>query len=190
MFVNYVALMLVNMVAGLVLLATFVYTGIEDADKRKWAPGFAIVGFVALVTGLHMIWHWPLPGSHNIAFGEPSVLFGVAFLGAALAMACGWDLVSVALYGSFAGLYGIVIGIRLINLGMTRSPILSGFGFVLAGLAGLCGTPAYLLRKQRIIRILGALVLLGAAAIWAVTGYLGLWGHLADYAKWLPPTMK
>lgn len=68
MFVDYVALMLINMTAGLVLLALFVYKGLDDKDQRRWVPGFAMVGLVALVTGLHMIWNWPLPGSFNISF--------------------------------------------------------------------------------------------------------------------------
>jgi uncharacterized membrane protein len=49
-------------------------------------------GFVALATGLHMIWNWPLPGSYNIAIGDLSVLFGIVFLGTALALAMSWRL--------------------------------------------------------------------------------------------------
>ena len=56
MFINYITLMLINMVAGLVLLADFVYRGLDGANLKRWIPGFGLVGAIALVTGLHMMW--------------------------------------------------------------------------------------------------------------------------------------
>lgn len=190
MFINFVALMLINMVAGLVVLAHFVYFGLDAEDRRRWVPAFAMVGLVALLTGLRMVWTWPLPGAHNAAFGEPYVLFGAAFLGAALAMWFDWDLLPVALYASVSGLVGVLVGVRILQLGMTREPLASMLGFVLTGLAGLCATPAYLWRRHRIIRILGALAVLGAAAVWAITGYGSVWSHIEGFANWVPATMR
>jgi len=80
MFVDYLTLMLVNMAAGLAVLALFVLKYI-DGDRKKLAPGLLVSGFVALVTGLHMIFAWPIIGSYNIPFGEMSVLFGALLLG-------------------------------------------------------------------------------------------------------------
>lgn len=87
MFIDYLSLMLLNMAAGLVILAGYLYRGMESKYQKKWVPGFAITGFIALTNGYHMTWTWPLPGSYNSAFGEMSILFGVLFLGAALALA-------------------------------------------------------------------------------------------------------
>ncbi|MHB1294825.1 MAG: DUF981 family protein [Anaerolineae bacterium] len=190
MFINFVALMLVNLVASLALLAVYVWRGLDEADGRRWGPAFAIAGLVQLLTGLVMVFSWPLPGSHNIAFGEPSVLFGALFLGAGLAMSFGLDLLPMAIYGFFAGLYAIVAGVRLVNLGMTRAPLLSMIGYLLPGFAGLLAVPAYYMRRNRTLRLVGALLLVGAAAVWAVTGYGAVWGHLADYASWLPAGMR
>ncbi len=189
MFINYVALMLLNLVAGLVILAGYVYE-LDKIERRRWAPAFAVTGFVQTVTGLHMIWNWPLPGSHNVAFGEVSVLLGVLWLGTALAESRGWDLLPLTIYGAFAGLAAIVVGLRIMNLGMTRSPVLSGIGYILPGLAGLLSVPGYLLRSNRSIRLAGVLVLAVAALLWAVVAYGAYWGHVADYAGWVPATLR
>jgi len=183
MFIDYVTLMLINMVAGHFILAFFVYKGIDEEDRKKWVPGFAMTGFIALVTGLSMIWTWPLPGSYNSAYGEMSVLWGVIFLGASLAMSQGWELFTVTLYGFFAGLAAIVIGIRIINLNMTLMPLLSGIGFILSGAGGVFSTPALYIRK---FRFPGVIVLVIAGLIWAFTGYMGYWGHMEAFMKWQP----
>lgn len=190
MFINYIPLMLINMVAGFVLLATFVYSGFNGKNSKQWVPGFGMVGTIALTTGLHMIWNWTLPGSYNIAFGELSVLFGVTFIGASLSLALGWSLLTVAVYAFFAGIAAIVIGFRIINLGMTNQPIVSGTGFILSGLAGVLAAPTLYWQLDSRLRLIGAAVLLIAALIWAYTGYLAYWGHLEDYLQWKPTTMQ
>lgn len=190
MFVDYLTVMLINLVAGLVLLASFVALGLDAADQKKWVPGFAMTGIVALVTGLHMVLNWPLPGSYNIAYGELTVLFGILFLGAALALAQGWDLLSVTIYALFAGLAAATVGVRLISLGLTKQPVVSGLGFILAGLGGVLALPAHLLRTKRLIRVAGVLVLLGAAVIFAITGYPAIWGHMESFSGWAPMTAR
>jgi putative membrane protein len=182
--------MLINLVAGLVLLALYVYLDLDRADQTRWVPGFVMTGLIALVTGLHMSFYWPLPSSYNIAFGEMSAMFGVLFLGAALTLALSWELVSVAIYGFFAGLAAIVIGIGLISRGMSRQPLLAGIGYILAGLGGILAVPAWFTRHSRVIRTIAALVLLAAAVIWAITGYGAYWQHLEDFAKWAPTYMQ
>ena len=185
--INYITLMLVNMVAGLFLLATFVYQGLDSKSQKRWIPGFGITGALALTTGLHMVWNWPIRGSYNIAFGEMSVLFGVLFIATSVALAQGWELLTVAIYAFFAGAAAIVVGWRIINLGMTKHPLLSGIGFILTGLGGICAAPTLYWHDNRALRMVGAAVLIVAALIWAFTGYLAYWGHLADYSNWTPP---
>lgn len=190
MFINYIPLMLINMVAGFVLLATFVYRGLDGKNPKQWIPGFGMVGAIAFTTGLHMIWNWTLPSSYNIAFGEMSVLFGIVFIGASLALALGWELLSVTIYAFFAGIAAIVIGFRIINLGMTKQPFLSGIGFILSGLAGVLAAPALYWKLNRQLRLVGAATLIVVALIWAYLGYLAYWGHLEEYLKWVPSAMR
>jgi putative membrane protein len=190
MFVDYVTLMLINLVAGLFLLALYLYLGLDRADQTRWVPGFAMTGLIALVTGLHMSFCWPLPSSYNIAFGEMSALFGILFLGAALALALSWELVSVAIYGAFAGLAAIIIGVGFIARGMSEQPLLAGVGYILAGLGGILTVPAWFTRHSRAVRTIAALVLLAAVVIWAITGYGAYWEHLEDFAKWAPVYMQ
>lgn len=189
--VNYLTLMLINMVAGLVLLATFVYQGLDNTSARRWIPGFGMTGAVALATGLHMVWNWPLQGSFNIAYGETTVLFGILFITTSLALALGWDLFTVTLYAFFAGAVAILTGLRIIDLGITQRPLIAGLGFILTGLGGVLATPTLLYFKtNRTWRLLAVAVLLAAALIWAFIGYYTYWGHLESYADWQPPTMR
>jgi putative membrane protein len=189
MFINYLALMLINLAAGLMIFAGFVYD-LHRVERRGWVPALAVVGFIQAAAGLHMIWNWPLPGSHNVAFGEASVLIGLVWLGLALAESRGLTLLPVMIFATFAGLAAIVIGVRIIDLGMTRSPLLSGVGYILPGLIGALSVPGYLMRTSRLVRLVGVVVLVAAGVLWAVTGYGALWGHIANYAGWVPATLR
>ncbi|MFS0514742.1 DUF981 family protein [Nostoc sp. UIC 10607] len=190
MFIDYITLMLINMVAGLFLLADYVYRSIDSSNQRQWIPGFGITGAIALTTGLHMSFTWPVTGSFNIAFGETSVLFGILFVAAAIALAQGWDLLTIAIYGFFAGVVAIVVGIRIINLNLTRQPLLSGIGFILTGLGGVFAAPTLYWKTNRTWRLIGVAVLIVAALIWAFTGYLAYWNHLEGFQKWVPAPMR
>lgn len=190
MFINYITLMLINLVAGLFLLAAYVYWGLSDTNQKRWIPGFGMTGAIALVTGLHMTFTWTVPGSFNIAYGEMSVLFGILFLGACLAIALSYDLITVAVYGFFAGVAALVVGLRIINLGLTKQPLLSGIGFMLTGLGGICAAPTLYFKGNKTLRIGGAFVLVVAALIFAFTGYLAYWNHLAQYSNWKPLPMR
>ncbi len=189
MFIDYVALMLVNLVAGFVLLALFLAKYFEK-NQKTLVPGLLIVGFVATITGLAMIFAWPLPGSYNVPFGELSVLFGVLFLGAGVALAKEWNLLSLGVYAVIAGVAAVIVGIRVINLKMTSQPLVSGIGFILSGLSGFMSLPAYVYKKNKGVRILAIVILAVAAAIWAFTGYYSYWGHLQLFSKWAPPSMQ
>ena len=107
------------------------------------------MGGVALATGLHMIWTWPVPGSFNISFGETSVLFGGLYLAASVALAMSWDLLTITVYAFFAGLTSIVVGVRIINLGQTRQPLVAGLGFILTGLGGVLAAPTLVISQAQ-----------------------------------------
>lgn len=190
MFIDYLTLIMVNLVAGTALLAYFVYTGLDSDKEKFFAPAFGMVGIVALITGLHMTFKWPLPGSFNIAFGESTVLFGTVFLGTAITLAMNGDLIPISIYAFFAGLYSVLVGIRIIDLGLTKHPLPSGFGFILAGLGGLVAAPGLkFLKENKMARYFATAVLVAIALFWAYTFYQSLWGHLASFSDWTPATM-
>ncbi len=187
MFIDYVTLLLVNMSAGLFVLAIFLLTDLDKEDQRRWCPAFAIVALIAIAGGAHMTISWPLPGSFNMAFGEASIFFGSVYAGAALATGLRMRLGAVALYALAAGAVGVVLGVRIIDLGVTMKPTLSGLGFIFAGMGGVFAYPVYRLRSVRFLRVIGAIVMLAAAAIWAATGFTAYWSHMASFADYVPP---
>jgi putative membrane protein len=186
MFIDYLTLMLINLAAGLALLAAYVYFGLDQSNQKRWIPGFGVVGAIALVTGLHMTFTWPVIGSFNIAFGETTALFGILFVGTSLALAMGWELLTLGIYGFFAGLVSLLIGFRFINLGLTPIPLVVGTGFILVGLGGIFSAPTLYLKANRLLRMIGGIMLIVAALIFAFIGLSSYWVHLANFSTWQP----
>jgi len=84
----------------------------------------------------------------------------------------------------------VLVGLRIIDLGLTQHPLVSGIGFLLAGLGGIAAAPGLaLLKKSQVFRSIAAAVLLVVTAFWAYTFYSSLWGHLESFPTWLPLTM-
>ena len=84
----------------------------------------------------------------------------------------------------------MIVGLRIFSLQLTKEPLISAVGFVLAGLGGIGAAPFFMwFRNNRTARLLGVALLVATAAIWAVTFYGALWGHLASFSKWVPATM-
>jgi putative membrane protein len=107
-----------------------------------------------------------------------SVLFGVLLLGLALALAIKWELFPLAIYAFFAGAIAALLGVRIINLGLTTYPILSGVGFVLSGACGIFSPLVVWQNDKKGLRIIGSLVLFAASAVWAWTGCMAYWAHM------------
>jgi putative membrane protein len=178
MFIDYVTLMLINMTAGLFILALFLLKDIDRQNNQFWAPAFALPGMIAVICGFAMTFSWPLPKPYNIAYGETSVLLGFLFLAAALSIAKRWELFPLGIYAFFAGLAAVFIGIRIIDLSLTSEPLISGIGFILTGSGGVFAEIIILNRSRKWLRIVAAAILIAAAIIWARTGYLAYWMHL------------
>ena len=66
-------------------------------------------------------------------------------------------------------------------------PGLTAAGYVLTGLAGIFAPAVVYFRPSRQIRCVCAIVLVVAALIWAINGYLGYWMHLQSQSAWKPP---
>jgi len=178
-----VPLLLVNMASGLLVLAHFIWRGLDSNDQTAWAPGFLITGVIALVFGFHMTTTWPLPAGYNVAFGELSVLFGGVFLGAAWATSKNWNLFPVTIYAVLAGVSAIVLGIRILVLHMTAMPLLTCIGFILTGSGGIFAFPALALKNNKTFRLAGVVVMVVAALIWAFCAMGGYWDHLQRFME-------
>ena len=177
-FIDYVTFMLINMVAGLLVLGCFVWKDVAAENRQRWAPAFAIPGLGASICGFTMFFTWPLPHPYSIAYGEMSAMLGLLFLGTAWCLAKQWDLMPLGLYALPAGAAAVLIGIRFIGLGMTNAPMLSGTGFILTGAGGVFSLLVLLNPQNKPFRRAGAILLWIAAAIWAYTGYLAYWMHI------------
>jgi putative membrane protein len=188
MFIDYVALMLANLAASLFLVGTLAIF-YPDRQPKRVAPGLLVTGFIGTVTGLDTIFHWPLPGSYNIAFGAPATALGVLLFVGGLALLLDWDLLSLTIFAVIFGAVSIILGLRIAVLGMTNSPPLATAGFVLAGVAGLLSMPFYFFKRSLGLKVLLVVVLFLAAVIWAFTAFGAYWQHLEDFSKWVPATM-
>jgi putative membrane protein len=188
MFIDYLTLMLANMAAALFLLSLY-FVFFFEKDPKKAVPGFLITGGIALVTGLAMSLTWPLPGSYNIAFGEPTVLLGALFFMAGLAINFGWELLTVGIFAFGAGAVAIFLGIRILDLRMTTEPEAASIGYILTGLAALLALPAIALPRMKWIRWVAAIVALVAAGIWVFVAFSSYWVHLKNFGTWTPDAM-
>ncbi|MFA6133880.1 MAG: DUF981 family protein [Phycisphaerae bacterium] len=184
-FIDFLTLMLTNMSAGLCILAFFLVWGLSREDRRPWAAGFAMVGLVATVSGLHMSLTWPITvaGEYNLrfanlAFGEMSVLVGILFLGAGGVLAWRMSMAPIAIYAAIAAAMAVALGIRIEGLGLTAKPALTCGGFVLTAIGGLGAALAATVKMPLGVRIANAVVLLVAAAIWLATAILAYWAHM------------
>lgn len=189
MFVDYVGVMLVNLAAGLAILAHYLYKNPAPRERRSWAAGFFAVGLLGFVTSFAMTVSWPLPGGYNVAFGEPGLFLSTAFLGAAVTLTFEWEPLIPALYGMFGAILAIVVGVRLLTLHLTQSPTVAAVGYLSAGIGGILTAAAINWREVRWLAVLTAVILGISAVVWAITGFMSDWGHIVDFAKWVPLTM-
>lgn len=190
MFIDFLPLLLINMSAGLILLACYGFNDFGRSDKPHWASAFTIVGLIATIGGFYLIFKFPLPGPYNIAYGETSVLFGMLFLGGGWSVAKGWSLSPLAVYSIFAGAVAIVMGIAFIRLQLSQTPLLAGVGFILTGAAGVVWGPLLWIAAIRPLRWLVGAALFVAAGIWTFIAGLAYWNHLIHFKEWLPLIMK
>lgn len=191
MFIDYLTLIIINVVAGLFILAWFLWKGLDQEDKKPWSAAFFGVGLISFITGLQISFTWPFPSSYNIAFGDSTTLFGLTYLVVAIALWKEWDLFPASLIGVFSGISSFLYGLRILSLQLTQTPLISGLGFIFAGLAGFFSAPFLLwFRNNKVMRVLAILLVLAATAIWFVEFVGASWGHMEMFAKWVPATMK
>ena len=189
MSIDYITLLLVNTIIGLLAGAWFVWRGLDGPNHKPWAAVFAVAGGVLLIVGLHMTLTWPIQDVHtpdkvihlrfaNSAFGEMSVLFGALLAAIALALAKGWDLRPVSVYAFFVGVTAIVLGACTIHCWMTAVPSLTAAGYLLSGAGAVLAAVALWAPRLKAIRLASAALLALSALTWIATAFPGYWKHM------------
>lgn len=190
--IDYLTVMLLSLVAGLFVLAFFVFQlkNIDEKGLTYFTPVFLVIGFILMITGLHMSFTWPLPGSYNIAYGEMSLLIGTLFLGAALHLVMGWNFLPLTILSFFGGIAAILLGVRIADLELTQHPGMSSLGFILVGVFAVLTPATYQLRKFRALAYISILILVAAGVVWILTTYGAYWGHMESFSEWVPAPMR
>ncbi|WP_437955623.1 DUF981 family protein [Sorangium sp. So ce119] len=193
MFVNYLTLPLVTAAAALTLGAVYLFRapdlGASEGRRRSFAWAFGASGLILLITGLHIVLTWPLPGGYNIVFGEPLAYFGVLLVVGAPALWLGERLGPLLLLGALGGITNLVLAWVILRHGMTQNPALAAAMYGASGL-GLVIAPA-MDRSALARRVAGAL-LAASAALFALFGYAAYMKHpgLDAFGKWVPIEMR
>lgn len=185
-YINYLTLMMLGVIFGLVLGGTYLVKGIQFEKQSQWIPGFLITGILTFFPALRMIYVWPLPGSHNILFGEPVVLFGAIFLVAALVIYKQWSLFYLAAFVFLAGLVTLLLGIRVMSLGLTDYPSLAGVGYLFTAIAALLTPFSVKSPDNRGLINLNSAIAYLAALIWLFIVLIAYWNHLSEFSEWSP----
>lgn len=196
MFVDYLTVMMVAVVAGAVLTIAYGLMFIEAplADQKPWGWAFGIVGLLLGATGLHLVLTWPLPGAYNIVMGEPALYFGLVFLGTGFAVRAGESLMPLAVLAIFGGMANIFLSIAMLVHGLSRNPPLWALAYAAIGLAAVLSP--LVLHRVRALRwvplVAGGLLAVGAL-IFALGGYGAYLEHTSadeGFGKWVPPAMR
>ncbi len=176
--INFLTLVMLDVVAGFVLLTYFLAIGLDTERGKGLAPAFGGVGLLNLVLGLGITMTWPLPGSYNIVFGEAAAMFGIVFLAAGLAIARDWDLYPVTLVAAIFGVYLLIASWGIFSLNMTRTPLMTTVLYALVGLAALLAPLGWKKREDSVILKAGMALTIITALLWFVTFARTLLGHL------------
>ena len=192
MSIDYITLLLVNTIVGLLAGAFFLWKGLDGPNHKPWAALFAAAGLVLLVMGIHMTATWPIQDVRppdkpdtvmhlryaNLAFGESSVLFGALLLAIALSLAKGWDLRPIAIYAFFVGVTAIVLGASMWRFWLTAAPPLTAAGYISSGAGAVLASFALWLPRVKTLRRTSAALLALSALVNRLPGNL-LRGHIS-----------
>jgi putative membrane protein len=183
MFVDYLTVMMVAVVAGAVLTIVYglMFLDAPLADQRPWGWAFGTVGLLLRVTGLHLV-------------GEPALFFGLVLLGTAFAIRAGESLMPLAVLAIFGGLANIFLSIAMLVHGLSRNPPLWALAYAAIGLAAvLSPLVVHRVRTLRWVPLLAGGLLAIGALIFALGGYGAYLEHTSadeGFGKWVPPAMK
>jgi len=144
----------------------------------------AIGAFVA-ITGLWMIMVWPLVSSYNILFGEIYTAYGFLLLSGAVAVAKGFDLKPLSIFGGIMGIWGLIDAYGILVRGMTSEPTIAAGLYIMGALAGFLSIPAtFRPSKATAVAFIVFAVLFGLFAL--AIGAPASFEHLSAFAKYSP----
>ncbi|WP_437965173.1 DUF981 domain-containing protein [Sorangium sp. So ce260] len=193
MYINYLTLALVTAASALALGAVYLFrapaVGASEARRRSFALAFGAPGLLLLITGLHIVLTWPIPGGYNIVFGEPLAYFGTLLVVGAPALWLGERLGPLLLLGAFGGFTNLVLAWVILRHGMTQNPALAAAMYGASGL-GLLIAPA--MERSTLARNAAGALLAASAALFALFGYVAYMRHpgLEWFGKWVPIEMR
>ncbi|MCX6346066.1 MAG: DUF981 family protein [Armatimonadetes bacterium] len=180
-----------NTAAALFILARYLYRGLTDPDQKKWAQALAVPGGVAIVLGSPVIRGWLLKGMAGSALDIMSMLLGLFFIGLAVAIWRGLNLLPLGTYAAFAGLMELIVGLKFLGSQMWHNLHVA----TMHGMAGLevlvipalaialittglgCFAALYMLRSHR-NQIVGTALFVLSAIFWLIAGLTVLIGVL------------
>ncbi|WP_437650468.1 DUF981 family protein [Sorangium sp. So ce362] len=189
MYINYLTLALVTAAAALALGAFYLLgtpaAGDSQPHRRSFAWAFGASGLLLLITGLHIVLTWPIPGGYNIVFGEPLAYFGTLLVVGAPALWLGERLGPLLLLGAFGGLTNLMLALAIARHGMTQNPALAAAMYGASGL-GLLLAPA--MDRSALARRAAGALLAASAALFALFGYVAYVRHpgLEWFGRWVP----
>jgi putative membrane protein len=95
-------------------------------------------------------------------------------------------LITVGIFSLFTGAVAVLLGVRILDMNLTRAPLVAAAGYVLTGATAILTLPAIALPKLKWLRWLTALAAIGSAIIWAITGFTSYWAHMDSFKQWTP----
>ncbi|MEM0141094.1 MAG: DUF981 family protein [Thermoplasmatales archaeon] len=121
--------------------------GMKDVEKVMKPGAFilAILGFIVTIMGIYGEMTWPLPGSYNILFYDPYLLFGIVLLAVSLSIILGQKLQFSGILAFFSGLIALYYGANAYLDKMTSSPIAMLGLYISFGLTGVFTYPSTLI---------------------------------------------
>ncbi len=157
-----------------------------EGVKEGMIPIF-ILGIFMFVNALAEELKWTLPGSYNILFYDPFMMFGILLISLSITIFFGKKINYIGFLAMLFGIIVILYGIYGYNLGMTKSPQMLLGLYSLFGLAGIFAYPATLVydfhSQSRFYLFAFALFILflALAGLAALTlGIVSLPAHLAS----------
>ncbi len=190
-FVDNVALeLLILFFSGMLIIYTTINIYREKKDNKKPETKINIIplfilGLFIFINGIAEEIMWPLPGSYNILFYDPFVLFGMILLGFSISIALKQKLSYIGFFAFLSGIITGVYGLFGYLLNMTQSPQMLLALYVLFGISGIFAYPSTLIydsnKKSKMhlfILILFWVFLFLASLTALVLGTVALNGHL------------
>jgi len=187
MFIDNLALeLLILFISGmLILYTTIVYFKNRKAKETINVIPLLILGIFIFIVSIIEEILWSLPGSYNILFYGPFILFGMILIAFSTTILLKQKLHYIGFFSLISGAIVIVYGMFGCMLNMTRSPpmLLGLFGFF--GLSGIFAYPVTLMydykkssKAYKFMLALFLIFLIIATLIALLLGIAALHGHL------------